>query len=581
MVKGIGTVAGLLAEREGSGIRALVRLVVLLTTAVALSAAGFLAVMAREGQEHSVFTAVYWTIVTMSTLGYGDIVFTSELGRLYSVAVLVVGAVLVLVLLPFTFIQLVYLPWRAAARAAQAPRHLPVKVRDHLLVTGLEPVSEALIRRARAIGMPYAVVVEDTDTAVALHEDGYRVVVGRLDDPDTYRAARVEQSALVYTAWSDARNANVVFTVREVTDAGTVVATANSPDAVDVLELAGADHVLQLGEVLGRALARRVLAPTARSSPISRFENLVIAEASAAGTELVGLELRELDLRARFGVSVVGVWNRGELQMARPSLKIDQHSILLLAGREEQLAAYDAAHGGESTAGDPGTRSDLATPVVIIGGGRVGRATARTLAEAGTPSRIVERDRTRIRAELDYVLGDAADLDVLREAGIDRTPAVVVTTHDDDINLFLTLYARRLRDDVQILGRVVQERNLSTMHRAGADFVLSYASAGTTEVWNALRENSTLLLTEGLLVFRVPVPPSLVGRRLRDLHLPEDTGSSVIATLTSGRCRTELDIDEPLRADTDLVLIGDVDAEERFARRYVETSRSAAWWRRG
>jgi voltage-gated potassium channel len=577
MSKAIGAVSAALTAESGSGVRALVRLVVLLTVSVGLAAAGFLAIMAREGQEHSIAAAIYWTVVTMSTLGYGDVVFTSDLGRLYAVLVLVVGAVLILVLLPFTFIQLVYLPWRAAAREAQAPRQLPASVRDHLLVTGIEPVAEALIRRARAIGMSYAVLVEDTDTAVSLHEHGYRVVVGRLDDPDTYRAAGADRVALLFTAASDARNANVVFTFREVTDNGVVVATANSPDAVDVLELAGADHVLHLGEVLGRALARRVLAPTARSSPISRFEDLVIAEASAAGTSLVGLALHDLDLRARYGVSIVGIWNRGALEMARPDLVIEEHSILLLAGREEQLAAYDQAFGGGRADPRPGEFP----PVVILGGGRVGRATARALAEAGTASRIVERDPTRVRPELDYVVGDAADLEVLRAAGIDDTPAVVVTTHDDDMNLFLTLYARRLRDDVQILGRVVEDRNLTTMHRAGADFVLSYASAGTTEVWNSLRENSTLLLTEGLLVFRVPVPSALVGRRLRDLHIPRDTGNNVIATLSAGACRTELDLDQPLRAGTDLVLIGDVDAEERFARRYVTTSRSAAWWRSG
>ena len=295
----------------GGSVRALVRLLVLLLGSVLVFSVGFQVLMELEGQEHSWPSAVYWTVVTMTTLGFGDIVFESDLGRMYSVVVLLAGALLILVLLPFTFIQLVYLPFRAAAQEARAPRRLPESTRDHVLVTGRSPMEELLMHRAATAGVPYALIVEDTDEAVSLHDAGYRVMIGQLDDPETYRCARVSAAALVVTARSDQANTNVVFTVREVTDRGTVVATAASPDSVDVLELAGCDRVVQLGKLLGEAFARRILAPTARSSVISTFSDLVIAETSAAGTELVGQTLDELGLRARFGVSVVGVWDRG------------------------------------------------------------------------------------------------------------------------------------------------------------------------------------------------------------------------------------------------------------------------------
>ena len=53
---------------------------------------------------------------------------------------------------------------------------------------------------------------------------------------------------------------------------------------------------------------------------------------------------------------------------------------------------------------------------------------------------------------------------------------MLVTTHDDDINVYLTLYCRRLGPDLQIISRANLDRNVSTLHRAGADAVLSYAT---------------------------------------------------------------------------------------------------------
>jgi len=56
-------------------------------------------------------TGVYWTLVDMTTLGFGDITSTSDMGRLFSIVVLLSGVVFLLVMLPFLFIRLFYAPW--------------------------------------------------------------------------------------------------------------------------------------------------------------------------------------------------------------------------------------------------------------------------------------------------------------------------------------------------------------------------------------------------------------------------------------------------------------------------------------
>jgi hypothetical protein len=79
-------------------------------------------IMDYEGQSHSWITGLYWTLTVMSTLGFGDITFQSDLGRLFSTLVLVSGIIFLLILLPVTFIEFFMLPgWACKPRDARQP----------------------------------------------------------------------------------------------------------------------------------------------------------------------------------------------------------------------------------------------------------------------------------------------------------------------------------------------------------------------------------------------------------------------------------------------------------------------------
>lgn len=537
----------------------LARLLLLFGLLVTLFSVSFHFLMAWEGREYSWITGVYWTLVVMSTLGFGDITFESDIGRLFSVVVLLSGTVFMLVLLPFMFIQFFYVPWLEAQSAARAPRELPPDTSKHVLLTGLGPVETSLIRMLARSNITYALIVSDLAEALSLHDRGYQVILGEIDDPDTYRRARVSQAAMVLTTRADTTNTNIAFTVREASQSVAIVATAQAEASLDILELAGCNHVLQFGQMLGQALARRILGRDAKCRVIGQFGDLLIAEAAAANTPLVGRTLRDIRLRDHASVSVVGVWDRGRFQIAGPDTRILATSILILAGTRAQLDTYDELFCIYKRSHDP---------IVIIGGGRVGRATAQTLVAEGCDYRIVEKAPSR---ELDMekcIAGDAAELEVLHRAGIRTSSSVVITTHDDDFNVYLTIYCRRLRPDVQILGRVNEERNVSTLHRAGADFVMSYASTGASMIFNLLKRANFLLLAEGLDAFRIPVPPGLAGRRLLDSGIRERTGCNVIAVARGDQFTVNPDATEPLPEDGELVLIGDLESENRFLRQF-------------
>ncbi len=554
----------LAASLRRRNVRVLLILLGVFSLLVALYSTVFHVLMDREGQSHSWPTAIYWTLVTMTTLGFGDITFESDAGRLFSVFVLLSGSVFLLILLPFAFIQFVLAPWMAMREASRAPRRLPASTNGHMVLTALGAIEDALVRRAEHAGVPYVIVSGTLEEALRLHDRGYSVMLGALDDPATYRHARVEQAAVVAATRTDVANTNITFTVRETSRQVPIVATASSPASIDILQLAGANEVLRLGDMLGRAMAERTLGPGGSSHVVGRFADLQIAEATAAGTELVGRSLGDIRLRGRLGIGVLGVWHRGRFEVATADTVLSPTSVFLMAGRPEQLAKYDELYAS----GPSQMRS-----MVIIGGGRVGRAAGRTFDELGLRYRIVEQRTDRIRDPGVYVEGDAADLEVLERAGIRDASAVVVTTHDDDMNVYLAIYCRRLREDIRIVGRANLDRNVSTLYRAGADAVLSYASTGATAIWNHFRPNDMVVVAEGLSLFRRPVPAALAGRRLSEVHLRRETGCNVVAVERNGDVEANPPADLVLPADGDLVLIGDLEAEARYAARYGRTKR--------
>ena len=114
---------------------ALLRYVFFLIGLVLLYAVLFHVIMERwEGKYHSWLTGVYWTLTVMSTLGFGDITFESDVGRLFSIVVLLSGIVFLLILLPFLFVRHFFAPWLEARLRVRVGRSLPEEMKGHVII---------------------------------------------------------------------------------------------------------------------------------------------------------------------------------------------------------------------------------------------------------------------------------------------------------------------------------------------------------------------------------------------------------------------------------------------------------------
>ena len=250
--------------------------------------------------------------------------------------------------------------------------------------------------------------------------------------------------------------------------------------------------------------------------------------------------------------------------MPHPQTLINANSVLLLAGSQEHLnnfhdifCLYRMYHSSND-------------PVLILGGGRVGRAAADVLKRNEVPYHIVEKNPRQIEKGEKYILGDAADINTLNRAGINQAPSVIITTHNDAINIYLTIYCRQLRPDIQIVCRANSDIDIAKLHRAGADLVMSPASMGANTIINYLKPDEVLMFAEGLNIFRARVNPTLAGKSLVESQIRQQTGCSVIALMTEGKMKINPVPSITLNENDEMVLIGDVNAEKRFLDNYSQ-----------
>ncbi len=541
----------MLSQKElRQNLGALVRYLLFLFAVIAIYSVLFHVLMAHEGQHHTWLTGFYWTLTVMSTLGFGDITFHTDLGRLFSIAVLVSGVILLLIVLPFVFIRSFYAPWLEAQLRLRAPRSVPDSVLGHVILCAQDEIARGLDARLQQLDIPHYVLEPDPAKAAALHGEGVRVICREIDSAHTYERLRAREARLLVANLSDTMNTNVALTVREVAPDLPIFAIARSLDSIDVMELAGATNVLPLVHRLGEYLASRVNVGTNHALVVGRLGSLRIAEFPVHGTQLVGRTLRDTRLRALTGLNVVACWERGLLQPAGPDTVLTEYSVPVVVGNPEQLMELDAMFA---------IYEPNENPVLVIGGGTVGRAAAKALRARGVKVHILEHDpalRDQLAGVADRVfIGDASDRDTILGAGVEAAPSVLLTTAEDATNIFLTLYCRKLNPDARILSRISRDRNLEAIHRAGADYVLSQSTLAVRTAMAQLLGRELVLLGEGVELYAEDLPGTLAGKSLAEGQIREKSGLNVVAVEKHG-VPTAVDPHEELLVESRLYLLG-------------------------
>lgn len=515
--------------------------------------------IAVEGRYYSWVTGFYWTLTVMSTLGFGDITFESDIGRIFSIIVLLSGIILLLIVLPFAFIRFFYVPFLESSNKNRVPRQVPSGTKDHLVICALDTIARDLTWRLSQENIPYFFIEGDPEAALQRHDENIPVILGEIDDEETFLRANIEDAKMVLVNRKDTENTKIILTIRHLSPTVPIVVIAAEDESVHVLELSGANFVLPVKRWLGIQLANRVNAQHAKSYPIGQYEDLLISELAVHNTPLVHKTIRETDFRQKFGVSIAAVWKRGRLKPAISNEKITEDSVLVLIGTEPQLQKIDELFHDYNV--NP-------NPVLVIGAGKVGMAASEALNKKGIPVNLIDKDPAackKISHLCNQVFtGMASDYDLLNEAGIQNAPSILLSTNDDTMNIYLASYCRQLNKKLRIVSRISDARNIDIIHRAGADFVLSYATLGSIAVLAIAKGQKLTVLGEEVTLFISPVPLSLDGQTLAQSGIGAKTGLSVIAINKNQQVITQLTANTMLSLGDEIVMIGNAEMKQEF-----------------
>ena len=206
---------------------------------------------------------------------------------------------------------------------------------------------------------------------------------------------------------------------------------------------------------------------------------------------------------------------------------------------------------------------------ILCGWGRVGRAIAKELADAGQDFVIVDNapERVAMIEGMPYLLGDATSDDVLRRAGIEHAKALVAALSTDAENLFITLSGRALRPDLFIVARAREDSSIEKLTRAGADRVVNPQEIGGARMAAFLLQPHVtdfldVVMRDRRIELRLEEVTVLAGspfegQSLRRAHVRDRTGALILALRQpDGSLLTNPEPDTEIVVDQIMIVIG-------------------------
>ena len=297
----------------------------------------------------SFLDGLYLTIITISTVGYGDIAPTTPTGRLFTVLLIFSGVGYVM----YMFSQITEAMVEGGLQRFVERRKMHKKMtrlHNHYIVCGFGRIGQEICSILRENNRPFVVIENDVEVIREIDQLGYIELQGDASDDDILLEAGIKNArGLVAVVSTDAENLYITLTARGINpNLFILTRSSGTPGVAKKLERAGATKVISPYSIGARRMAQLIVRPTvvdfldlamqAGELGLCMEELLVTAQTSFVNTTLM-----KSGLRSKYDIIVVAI-KRPDIPMIfnpGPNTEIQQNDILIVLGDNQQVSALE------------------------------------------------------------------------------------------------------------------------------------------------------------------------------------------------------------------------------------------------
>lgn len=303
---------------------------------------GTLGYMMVEGWD--ILDSLYMTVITLTTVGYGEVHEVSRIGKLFTVLFIFTGVSFFL----YVAGSVVQFMVEGQIRTLLGRRTLDkriAKLKNHYIVCGYGRIGRILCKNLRKRPVDLVVVEKERELIPMMDEDKILYVSGDAAlEVNLHKAGITRAKGLVAALGKDTENVFVVLSARQLNPDLFIFARASQNETKSKLQAAGANKVESPYDIGAISMAQRILRPT-----VTNFLDLAFAYKRkdiqmeeipvSTSSDLVNVMLKDSGIRQRFNLIIIAIKKSDDSMLFNPSFEtvIEANDTVVAVGQEENL----------------------------------------------------------------------------------------------------------------------------------------------------------------------------------------------------------------------------------------------------
>ena len=255
--------------------------------------------------------AFYMTIITITTVGFKEVVVLSNTGKIFTIILILTGIGVITTGISFIFSSIMEGTFSEVMRRQRMEKK-SAKIKDHFIICGSGAVGEDVINEFIHSKTPFIVIDKQKSIIEVLLKEFPKIiyVIGDATDEEILKSARIEKAkGIIAVLGSDVNNLYICLTARSLNPKLKIIARAVESEAIDKLKKAGADYVFSPEKIGGIRLAAAALRPSVTSflDAVVRGKhiNILIDEIKVQKNSIVAEKtLKETEISKNIGIII-------------------------------------------------------------------------------------------------------------------------------------------------------------------------------------------------------------------------------------------------------------------------------------